>query len=432
MSARHAAAGRPARGFHSRAFRFKSHVSRPSPSTPEAHSTPSPAPSRVDIEMTVGDEVEESGPSGTPGASTSGRHPSLSLAASLEPSALEECALLVMIYNLERRRAELLAGRVLHLFERNPELAKACEATLPGLTLRLQRNPEGACEALSSFEVLFKILRVVDRDQAAGLEEDAKAMVSLHASGVGSRTREAMRSLPETPMWQSIFWKATNTIVGWDVLRSLTEGAHEASSAGDGVVSVVSDRDDKAVLRLRCNSKTAGQGLPLTVSVRIEVRTSDELRHLLAERLSGSYFGKSLAHISTSVWTSLRLSREADVSGMIRLGNMDDSNVEIQVASMDDLDAVTMALAYLTADGGDGSARRGRRSRPDGTPAVRDTWVPADARIRFARSRGAPGASTYRVSVDDVASTIHGQVVDGLIDVLDAVRAIDPLFIAIV
>jgi hypothetical protein len=36
------------------------------------------------------------------------------------------------------------------------------------------------------------------------------------------------------------------------------------------------------------------------------------------------------------------------------------------------------------------------------------------------------------VSVDDVASTIRGQVVDGLIDVLDAVRTIDPLFIAIV
>ncbi len=435
MWARRSTAGRPARGLFPTAFRFNSHVSRLAPSTPEAHPLPNPPPSRVDIEMEIRDDVEESGPSGAPGASTSGRHPSLSLSASLEPSALEECALLVMIYNLERRRSELLAERVLHLFERNPELAQACEATLPGLTLRLQRNPEGASEALSSFEVLFTILRVVDRDQAAGLEEDAKAMVSLHASGIGSRTREAMGSLPETPMWQSLLWKATNAIIGWDALHRLTQGVHEASSAGDNVPSVTGDGDDKAVLRLRCNGKTAGQGLPLTVSVRIEVRTGDELRDLLAQRLSGSYFGKSPAQISTSVWTSLRLSREGDVSGVIRLEDTDNTDVDIQIASMDDLDAVTMALAYLTADGSDGSdgsTRRGRRSRLDGMPAVRDTWVPVDARIRFARSRGAPGASTYRVSVDDVASTIRGQVVDGLIDVLDAVRTIDPLFIAIV
>lgn len=99
---------------------------------------------------------------------------------------------------------------------------------------------------------------------------------------------------------------------------------------------------------------------------------------------------------------------------------------------MDDLDAVTMALAYLTGDGSDG---RGRGGRHDGSRAVRDAWVPADARIRFSRSRGATGASTYRVSgVDDVASTIEirGQFIDGLIDALDALRAIDPLFVTIV
>lgn len=427
MLARHATAARPARGFHWTTSRFNSH--RLSPSPPHAQSNASPAPSRVDIEMAIEDEENDSDASGTPGPSTSGRHPSLSLSASLDAAALEECALLVMIYNLERRRAELLSERVLDIFEQNLELAKTCEATLPGLMLRLQRQPEGACEALSSLEVLLKILRVVDRDQAASLEEDAKAIVSLHASGVGSRSREAMRSLPETPMWQSLFWKATNAIVGWDVLRRLAEGADDVGSAGGNIVS---NRNNREVLRLRCNSKTAGQGLPMTVSVRIEVPTSDEMRDLLSQRLSASYFGKSLAQISTSVWTSMRLSREGDVSGVILLEDTDDANGAIQINSMDDLDAVTMALAYLTGDASDGSARRGRRSRQDGIRAVRDTWVPADARIRFSRSRGTPGASTYRVSVDDVTTTIHGQFVDGLIDVLDALRAIDPLFVAIV
>ena len=438
MLARHATAARPgrtARGLDSTAFRFNG-LSR-TLSQVDALSKAIPAPSRVDIEITIGDEGqgEGSGPSGPPGPSTSGRHPSLSLSASLDATAFEECALLVMIYNLERRRAELLAERVLDLFDRDAELAKTCEATLPGLTLRLQRHPEGACEALSSIEVLLKIVHVVDRDQAAGLVEDVKAMVSLHASSVGSRTREAMRSLPETPMWQSIFWRATDAIIGRDALRRLTDG--DVGGAGDSLGdsqgdSGSSNLGERAVLRLRCNSKTAGQGLPMTVSVRIEVGTSDELRDLLAQRLSDSYFGKSLAQISTSVWTSLRLSREGEVSGTIRLEDADGTNGAIQIASMDDLDAVTMALAYLTGDGSDG---RGRGGRHDGSRAVRDAWVPADARIRFSRSRGATGASTYRVSgVDDVASTIEirGQFIDGLIDALDALRAIDPLFVTIV
>ena len=413
---------------HARLLSFNSHVSRPRIGTsrggPNSGSNlyldpiSSLARSRVDLEITIDDDE---GTLDSAKTSTSGRHPSLSLTTSLDAAAHDECALLVILYNLERRRAQLIAARVLQLFETNAELAKACEAILPGLTVRLRQNPEGAYEALSSFEVLLNIVRVIDQEQAAGLEEEIRAMVALHAANVGSREKGAMRYLPETPMWHSIIWKAMNTILGWDVLKSLAEGSEEYDSSDSN-----KSTGGRAVLRLRCNSKTAGQGLPMTVSARIEVSSSDELRQELVQRLSSSYYGKSLAQISTSVWTSLRLSREDDIEGVLNLGVSDKEESEIQITSMEDLDAITMALAYLTADASDG-----RRNQRDKSRSIRDAWVPADARVRFSRSKGTPDESTYRVMVEDEACTIRGNdVIDGLIDTLDALRTIDPQFVA--
>ena len=402
--------------------------------------------SRVDIEIGIEDEEDDWDDGDEPGPSTSGRgnespqtesrHPSLSLTASLDPVAVEECALLVILYNMERENGKRIADRVLGLFDRHPDLATRCETRLPGLTLRLRRNPEGARDALRSLEVLLDILRIANPSEAVVVKEEVEAMTSLYASNVGSRDKETLRGLPETPMWASAMFRATTALIQSTDIEEMDEN-RQGAREGEGA--------PRAVLRLRCNGKTAGQGFPMTVSARIEVEKTDHIQSVLRDRLQDGYAGKSLADIATSVWSALRLSRRADddyansmtttrtpFTGTLHLG--DDEDTSVQLSSVHDLDAVVLALAYLTRDGTDGRAwRRGS------TRAVRDTWVPADARIRFSRSQGTPSESTYRVMVSDKSGAegaketlMDSSTVVGLVDLLDVLRAIDPHLFSIV
>ena len=436
---------------------FKSSLQRPAapPATP---ATPRLPRSRVDIEISIKGDEPDDGDAWRP--STSGRgeeepdralppsHPSLSLAASLDPDAVEECALLVILYNIERQNSRRIASRVLRLFDEHPDLAARCETRLPGLTLRLRRNPEGARDALRSLEVLLDIIRVGNPSEEPTIRQEIDAVVGLYAANVGSRDTELLRGLPETPMWQSLMFRATNAL--------MFHNRDDGNSSDESYGSYVSfgsyesdgsdvDGEDNAVLRLRCNSKTAGLGLPMTVSARVEVEKTPEVQAILRERLADGYTGKSLGDIATSVWSALRLSRRDDesstpTSGELRL----DNDTTIDILGMDDLDAVVMALAYLTGDGSDG-----QRDRNDPSRAVRDAWVPGDARIRFARSRGTPGESTYSVMVtggdgdgngngngdgrgDLSKATIDARTVDGIIDVLDALRAVDARLFSLV
>jgi len=315
-------------------------------------------------------------------------------------------------------------------------LAARCETRLPGLTLRLRRNPEGARDALRSLEVLLDIIRVGNPSEEPTIRQEIDAMVGLYAANVGSRDTELLRGLPETPMWQSLMFRATNALMfdSRDDGNSSDESYASYESNGSDV-----DGEDNAVLRLRCNSKTAGLGLPMTVSARVEVEKTPEVQAILRERLADGYTGKSLGDIATSVWSALRLSRCDEESGTPTSGKLRlDNDTTIDILGMDDLDAVVMALAYLTSDGSDG-----QRDRNDPSRAVRDAWVPGDARIRFARSRGTPGESTYSVMVTggngngnddrvDLAKAIDARTVDGIIDVLDALRAVDARLFSIV
>jgi hypothetical protein len=359
---------------------------------------------------------------------------SLTLNAHLDDTVVVECGVLILLYNLERTRSRMIAKNALNVLEAHPDLDAKAESLLPGLKRRLKREPEGILEYFRSFELMLDIASVLDPGTADEVKKDIKSIVGLFASNVGGRDRDAMSKMSESPMWNSISWKLMNIILQKDVLELLDSGGLNES--------------EEMVLRLCCNSKTAGQGLPMSVSMRVGVKdeTGVVLR-FLKERLGESYFGKGLGEISTSVWSAVRLKRESStedercepsVSGTLKCGDL-----EVEILNLNDFDSVVMTLAYLTSDCGDGRTR----GKNQIGAVMRDVWVPSDARIKWSRSQGTPSESRYRVmteskdvekprgtirEADDCVQEMDNVCMEGVIDVLDALRAIDGHFVGII
>lgn len=303
-------------------------------------------------------------------------------------------------------RSKLIAENILSLMKNNSKLADSIDMILPGIGKRLTERPYEALESLTSFEVLLTIVRYIDETAADSLLSAMARMVDQHAGLFSSSDKysdQVMSLLPESPMWNSIFWQATNIIVGKPIEQLTTM------------------LPDPCALKLRCNSKTA-QGLPMTVAAYFEISDSTEtISNTLRENLQ-FYSGKSLTDISTSAWSNIVLLKES-VQGSIACQDRWGEKIRLDFDA-NELDQTRMALSYIICNdtvGNPGIFQHIFKTQPP--------WIPSDGDMQWRCSD--PSEDIYEVKTKNSATYTHeisGATVYGIVECLDALALIDSQF----
>ena len=321
-----------------------------------------------------------------------------------------ECGPLVYLYNIERIRAKLFSENMRNLLQDAPVLAGDLDMLLPGLETRLARNSDDILDSFNSFEALLKIVEYISPDKVAGLRSDIQSMVKQHGALFASSdgySKQVMSMLPESPMWNSVKWKATNIILG----KSMND--------------LMGMLADPCSLRLRCNSRTA-RGLPMTVSAFFEIPNTDgKTSSSLQEKLQ-FYTGRSLTDISTSVWSNCILSREP-VHGSVTCKTVSGDDVQIHIHSAEDLQGIIMALAYIICE--DNEIAKPGRVQQIFKRSSAVTWVPIDGRIQW--SRDASDDTMYLLKVTDsteghvTTHSLDSDAINGILECLDALALVD-------
>lgn len=304
---------------------------------------------------------------------------------------------------MERIRSKLFAENTVALLEKHPLVAEELEILLPDVCKRLAQKSDDILDSFDSFEALLKLVECINPDEANVLKSDMRTMVNQHAalfSSSDAYSNQVMSMLPESPLWNSITWRAVNIIVG----KSMSD--------------LIEMLADPCSLRLRCNSRTT-QGLPMTVSAFLEIPNTDGvISTSLLEKLQ-FYSGRSLTDISTSVWSGILLSKQA-VKGSITCKDVSGENVHIDINDADELQGILMALSYIICND---VSQSGTLQRLFNISPPR-MWVPADGRIQW--SYEDTGVYQLKItSMNEYVYSIDRATVSGILECLDALALID-------
>lgn len=318
------------------------------------------------------------------------------------------------LYNMERIRSKIVAENVLKLLEDNPGLAQELDLLLPGIDKKLAERPDDISYCLNSFEALLKILECISQEKASSLASSIRSMVDQHTSLFSSSDRyskQVMSMLPESPMWNSVSWQATNIILG----KSMGE--------------LMEMLESPCALRLRCNSKTT-QGISMSVSALLQISDPDQsISKSLLHRLQ-FYSGRSLTDISTSAWSSIRLSRES-VHGRITCQDLYGETLQIDIQQREHVLGILMALSYIVCN--ESIAKPGPLQQILKNASALQPWVPTDGHIQWSRVDQNDTIYQLRMpsSSDDESVTIyeiHRDTVYGILECLDALALLDSQF----
>lgn len=306
---------------------------------------------------------------------------------------------------MERIRSKLFAENTAALLEKHPFLAEELEILLPDVGKRLAQKSDDILDSFDSFEALLKLVEYINPDEANALKSDMRTMVDQHAalfSSSDTYSNQVMSMLPESPLWNSITWRAVNSVVG----KSMSD--------------LIEMLADPCSLRLRCNSRTA-QGLPMTVSAFLEIPNTDGVvSRSLLEKLR-FYSGRSLTDISTSVWSGIILSKQA-VQGSITCKDVSGENIHIDIHDAEELLGILMALSYITCN--DDVSQSGTLQRLFNISPPR-MWVPADGRIQWSYDDTAGIYQLKSTSMNEYVYSIDRATVCGILECLDALALID-------
>jgi hypothetical protein len=324
-----------------------------------------------------------------------------------------ECGVLVYLYNIERIRSKVLAEKTLDMFRSNPALAQRAESILPGIEKRLVDTPYDAPNALRSIEVLLGVIDTINPDQGREFRSYISRMVDQHVA-LFSPTQDPLYSmpvmelLPQSPLWNSMFWAAGNAIIEMD-MREL-----------------IPLLPDPCRLKLRCSSKTT-YGAPMAISINLVFpNTNGSITRALEEQMQ-FYSGKSLTDISASVWSNIRIS-PTTLHGAIACPLEQE---ELTIAFDDEgYQSMVLALTLLSSQ----EEYLGQKSflqRLIGGSKQYNQWIPAHAPIQWCRTPASLDSNdtdcSFCVSiVDNGTYTLTESDVNGIVECLDAVAQIDP------
>ena len=324
--------------------------------------------------------------------------------------------MLVYLYNIERLRSKLLAEKTLDVFRSNPQLAQRAGCLLPGIEKRLVDTPYDAPNALRSIEVLLEVLDCIDPDQGREFRSYIARMVDQHAALFSSTedrySMPVMELLPQSPLWNSMFWAAGNAILQMD-MRDL-----------------IPSLPNPCRLKLRCSSKTT-YGAPMSISVNLVFpNTNGSISRALEEQMQ-FYSGKSLTDISASVWSTIRIS-PTTLQGTVscQLPHTNAQPEELKIAFDDEgYQSMILALTFLSSQ----EEYLGKKSllqRFSGGSKQYNQWIPSHAPIQWCRTPptlNSNDTDCYSVSIADIGTySLSESDVNGILECLDAVAQIDP------